>query len=131
MKYAVGIVGLVALSLGGAYRLGMQDRWFGTQVHIAHVGPDFNAVGSALRRYKIVFGQYPTTEQGIKALVERPTIPPIPANWAAVMRKMPVDPWQNEFQYRKGPAEDPSSFELRSLGPDGVSSDDDISSLDE
>ncbi len=91
---------------------------------------DFQWMGSALRTYKIIAGRYPTTEQGLKALVERSTFPPVPKDWEKVVNNVPTDPWRHEYQYRlvqDGPG---AQFELRSLGPDGVDgTKDDFSSL--
>lgn len=81
---------------------------------------DFQSIGSALRSYKISAGHYPSTEQGLQALVERPTIPPFPDDWIPVMTKVPTDPWKNEYRYRSFPEGSPHHFELISNGPDGI-----------
>ena len=91
---------------------------------------DFQSIGSALRTYKIYAGHYPSTEQGLKALVERPTIPPLPDDWVQTMTKVPTDPWRNEYRYRCFPESSPHPFELISNGPDGIEgTQDDRSSL--
>lgn len=97
---------------------------------ISDVRADFSSIGSALRNYKINTGHYPTTEQGLKALVERPTIPPFPDDWMQVMTKVPKDPWGNEYRYRCFPEGSPHPFELIRSGPDGIQgTKDDQSSL--
>lgn len=65
--------------------------------------------------------KYPTTEQGLKALVEKPTTPPEPKKWKGPYLKkgVPVDPWGNEYKYGFPGAHNPSSFDLWSMGPDG------------
>jgi general secretion pathway protein G len=98
---------------------------------ISHVSPDFSAISSALRTYKINAGHYPSTEQGLKALVERPTIPPFPDDWVQIADRVPTDPWKNEYRYRCFPEGSPHPFELISNGPDGIEgTKDDRSSSD-
>ncbi|WP_193212097.1 type II secretion system protein GspG [Luteolibacter marinus] len=92
---------------------------------------DFQSISSALKTFKTNAGHYPTTEQGLHALVERPSVAPLPRDWMKMATKVPTDPWQNEYRYRRLPEDDPCGYEIISLGPDGIPSDDDISSLDE
>ncbi len=56
---------------------------------------------SALKLYRLDNQRYPSTEQGLKALVEKPTIDPVPGNWktAGYLDKLPKDPWGNAYQY--------------------------------
>jgi general secretion pathway protein G len=63
---------------------------------------------------------YPTTEQGIAALVTKPTLAPEPKNWRSggYLKKVPVDPWGNPYLYRN--PGDHGEIDLLSLGPDGV-----------
>lgn len=75
------------------------------------------ALKDALEQYKLDNGFYPTTEQGLKALVERPATPPTPQRWRQYMDKVPKDAWDREFLYMSPGVS--RSFELRSLGPDG------------
>ena len=55
----------------------------------------------ALNLYRLDNGRYPTQEQGLRALVEKPTTEPIPNNWkgGGYMDRVPVDPWGKEYQY--------------------------------
>ena len=88
------------------------------------------AIKDALEEYKLDNGNYPTTEQGLKALVSKPTTPPIPKNWRKYMDKVPKDAWGNDFIYIY-PGEDGHPYELRSKGPDGEEgTEDDISVWD-
>ncbi len=61
------------------------------------------ALESALKLYKLDNGSYPTTEQGLNALVEAPTIGNVPKNWRQggylEKGKVPKDPWGNDFIY--------------------------------
>ena len=64
------------------------------------VDSDLQAIGLALQSYESRALRKPTTEQGLKALVEKPTIEPIPENYRAFMKDMPKDPWGQEYKYR-------------------------------
>ncbi|HHJ63526.1 MAG TPA: type II secretion system protein GspG [Aquifex aeolicus] len=75
------------------------------------------AVKDALEQYKLDNGMYPTTEQGLKALVEKPTTPPVPPRWKKYLDKVPKDGWDREFIYISPGVNRP--YELRSKGPDG------------
>ena len=89
---------------------------------------DFNAIASAVKGYKLNGGCYPSTEQGLDALINRPETEPLPRKWIQVMKKIPLDPWDREYRYRLLP--DGKNFEIRSVGPDGIwMTKDDISSL--
>lgn len=90
---------------------------------------DFQSISAALHTYKINAGHYPTTEQGLQALVERPTIPPFPDDWVKIADKVPTDPWKNEYRYRSFPEGSPQPFELISNGPDGIEGTKDDRSL--
>jgi general secretion pathway protein G len=62
---------------------------------------DIGTINQALKLYRLDIGRYPTTEQGLKALVERPTSEPIPQNWKAggYLSSVPKDPWGNVYHY--------------------------------
>jgi general secretion pathway protein G len=77
------------------------------------------AIKNALDQYKLDNGFYPTTAQGLKALVEKPKIEPIPKNWHQYMEKVPKDAWGNDFIYIS-PAPNGKPYDLKSKGPDGI-----------
>jgi len=56
----------------------------------------------ALELYRMRNGRYPTTQQGLEALVRRPTVAPVPTNYPAegYMKEIPLDPWRNPYIYR-------------------------------
>jgi len=74
------------------------------------------AIKDALEQYKLDNGFYPTTEQGLKALVEKPNTPPVPIRWRQYLDKVPKDAWDQDFIYVSPGVNKP--FELRSAGPD-------------
>jgi len=60
---------------------------------------DIQGIVSALNMYKLDNYTYPTTEQGLKALVEKPTTEPVPHNWHQQLSKVPKDPWGEPYKY--------------------------------
>ena len=80
---------------------------------------DIASIVQALKLYRLDNMRYPTTEQGLQALVSKPAIEPIPGNWKSggYLEKMPKDPWGNPYLYlnpgRHG------EIDVYSLGADG------------
>jgi len=62
---------------------------------------DIGAIVQALKLYRLDNGTYPTTDQGLVALVQKPTTNPVPGNWNAkgYLSKLPKDPWGGDYQY--------------------------------
>ena len=62
---------------------------------------DIGALVQALKLYRLDNGGYPTTDQGLVALVQRPTTNPVPGNWNAkgYLDRLPKDPWGTDYQY--------------------------------
>jgi general secretion pathway protein G len=75
----------------------------------------------ALDNYRLDNGSYPTTEQGLAALQEKPTRDPAPLNWRGpyLKRNIPADPWGRPYVYRSPGEHDPGGNDLSSLGKDG------------
>ena len=78
---------------------------------------DVLAIQNALDLYKLDNGIYPTTDQGLAALVEKPSTNPTPANWKQYLKSVPVDPWAREYLYLN-PGQH-SDVDVYSLGPTG------------
>ena len=79
-----------------------------------------------LFRYRVDNGRYPTTEQGLQALLTQPSGV---NGWNGPYlegRSVPLDPWKTEYQYRFPGKNNPDGYDLYSFGKDGVESDDDI-----
>lgn len=93
---------------------------------------DISTITSALRAYEVQNLYLPTSRQGIKALVSKPSSRPIPKSWKPFMKeKLLIDPWGNEYQYLRPGKKDSGGFDLFSMGEDGVAgSDDDIGNWD-
>ena len=96
------------------------------EARITKTKQDVRALETALDLYKLDNFNYPTTEQGLEALVTKPTTPPVPKRYReeAYLKKVPKDPWENEYQYLS-PGER-GAIDIFSLGPDQQLSDDDI-----
>ncbi|MCB1746928.1 MAG: type II secretion system major pseudopilin GspG [Gammaproteobacteria bacterium] len=93
------------------------------QARITAAQNNIRAIRSALDLYKLDNAVYPTTDQGLLALVEPPKSGPKPARWSGYMDKLPNDPWGREFLYlAPGKHGDVDVF---SRGPNGRSGDDD------
>jgi general secretion pathway protein G len=78
---------------------------------------DANNTGEALNTFEVTNGRFPTTAEGLQALVQKPAGADLP-NWRQVLTKVPLDPWGHPYHYKllSGGAKD---FDLRSDGPDG------------
>lgn len=93
--------------------------------HLSRVTPDAELIKSALQTYYIITGELPTASQGLAALVERPVDLPPATRWTQLVSEVPVDPWNNKYEYAPLSGGDEPGFEIRSLGPDGIRSEDD------
>ena len=100
---------------------------------IAAAKADVAAIGQALDMYKLDNSSYPSSDQGLEALVKKPSGSPEPRNWNSngYLKKLPMDPWHHEYTY-SSPAEG-APYEIRTLGADGreggEGEDADVSSL--
>jgi len=74
-------------------------------------------LAKTLELYRLDNGKYPTTEQGLKALVEKPTSDPVPTKWKQYIDAIPVDPWGNEYVYISPGTK--GAYDLMSVGQDG------------
>ncbi len=80
---------------------------------------DIKAIETALDLYKLDQFKYPTTEQGLQALVKQPADPSI-TNYppSGYLKTMPKDPWNNVYQYQS-PGTDGRDYEITTYGADG------------
>lgn len=82
-----------------------------------------NALKSVINSYYLDNGQYPTTEQGLKALINKPSISPIPENWNGPYLedgKMPKDSWGREIHYKQPGDKNKGSYDIFTLGSDNA-----------
>ena len=80
---------------------------------------DVNNLMQALKLYRLDNQRYPTPEQGLQALVARPTAAPAPINWKPYLDKLPNDPWGRPYQYLSPGIK--GEVDVLSLGADGQS----------
>ena len=73
----------------------------------------------ALKLYKLDNQRYPTAEQGLRALVSKPTVNPVPPNWKPYVEKLPNDPWGRPYQYLNPGVK--GEIDVMSFGADGQS----------
>lgn len=78
---------------------------------------DIANLQQALKLYKLDNQRYPSTEQGLQALVSRPSTEPVPPNWRATLDKLPNDPWGRPYQYLNPGLK--GEVDVMSLGADG------------
>ncbi|MHB1942423.1 MAG: type II secretion system major pseudopilin GspG [Acidiferrobacteraceae bacterium] len=69
------------------------------QARIVAAKNDIRSIMSALKLYRLDNGQYPTTQQGLMALVQKPSSSPVPPNWHHYLDRMPKDPWGRPYHY--------------------------------
>ncbi len=124
----VVVLGVIALILGAAmtFMTGIRDT-AGDQATIAKI----QQCTSKLEAYKLNAGHYPSEEQGLEALVERPASQPQPRRWRRFLERLPEDSWGEALVYRNPGSRDRASFELVSKGADRqLGTEDDLSSQD-
>lgn len=88
------------------------------------------ALKAALEAFRADMGRYPTSDEGLKALIENPDAnnPNYEQNGYLDKKKVPKDPWTNEYIY-KSPGDHSTDYDISSKGPDGqVGTNDDINS---
>jgi general secretion pathway protein G len=78
---------------------------------------DINNLTNALKMYKLDNQRYPSAEQGLQALMAKPTAGSIPPNWKPYLEKLPNDPWGRPYQYLNPGIK--GEIDVMSLGADG------------
>src|SRR6266705_802337 len=82
------------------------------------VQADLQAIKTQLQLYESMNGFYPSTEQGLQALVTQPSNDPHPTRWYQLFKQVPKDPWGSEYIYGCPGQKHPDSYDLYSAGPD-------------
>jgi general secretion pathway protein G len=90
------------------------------EARVQKVFADFSAIETALRLYRLDNYAFPSSEQGLGALIDRPTLAPVPANWRSggYLESLPIDPWGNPYLYLS-PGQQ-GDYDIFSYGADGV-----------
>lgn len=112
------IIGLLGGIVGAAI-FGRID-----QARVTTTKTQIKQIEAALEFYRMDNGRYPTTDQGLDALVHPPSVEPIPRSYRPEGYlsggKVPVDPWSNPYQYLSPGQNNTYSFDLWSHGADGA-----------
>ena len=87
------IIGILA-SLIAPKILGRTD-----EARVTAAKSDIGTIMQSLKIYRLDNQRYPSNEQGLKALVTKPEVEPVPKNWKQYLEKLPKDPWGNDYQY--------------------------------
>ncbi len=113
------IVGMVIPRLSGRSE---QEKIMAAKIDIT------SNISTALKMFELDNGFFPTTEQGLDALKEKPTKSPIPKNWnGPYLEKEPLDPWGRTYLY-KCPGTHGFAYDIYSLGRDDKEGENDITS---
>lgn len=123
LMVVVIILGVLAMYIGPKL-MGRTEQAKETQARV-----QMESLETALKLYKLDNGSYPSTEQGLQALVEQPESAPMPKKWRKggylEKSKVPKDPWGNEFIYLSPGVH--GDFDIVSFGADGASGGEDES----
>lgn len=122
------VLGIIAMIMGGAIFVMKNISDSGA---ITVVDGDFASIDNALQAYRNNAGNFPSGQQGLNALVEKPSSAPRPRRWIQIMDQVPKDPWGNEYVYKYPGSKNRSRPELICYGKDGLEgTEDDMSSQD-
>jgi general secretion pathway protein G len=111
------VVTIIAILMSAAiYKLGGNVEY----AKFTAVATDVQAIGTQLKLYEGMNGFFPTTEQGLRALVVQPDNDPKPSRWYQLFKEVPKDPWHTEYIYRCPGIKNPTGYDLFSAGPDRV-----------
>jgi general secretion pathway protein G len=116
------VVGIIVILLGLAISKIGNPTGFAKQTAVR---ADVQAIGTQLQLYESMNGFYPTTEQGLQALVTQPSTDPKPARWYQLFKQAPKDPWGSDYIYRCPGQRNPGTYDLYSAGPDRRADTDD------
>lgn len=109
------VVTIIALLLGTAiYKLSGNVEY----ARANRVAADIQSISTQLKLYESMNGFFPTTEQGIQALVTQPSSDPQPQRWYQLFKEIPKDPWNDVYVYLSPGRKNPTSYDLYSAGPD-------------
>ena len=112
------LVGVAVVKLGGKAK----------EAQITAARDQIHNYESALDLYELDNGFLPTTEQGLQALIVQPGTPPAPNNWKGPYLKPPIirkDYWGHDYIYKNPGQHNAGSYDLYSLGPDGIDGNED------
>ena len=120
------VMGIIGAILGSVIFL---SKGFGDSAKLQTANQDFTTLITHLDAYKIHARNYPTQNQGLEALVNKPTSSPIPRSWTQTIPEVPKDPWGQTYKYKFPGSKKANEPEITSAGADGIwGNEDDLSS---
>ena len=118
------VVMIIALLAGSAIYL---MRGNVDQAKFTRAEADIQNLMTQLQMYEVQNGTYPSSQQGMQALVERPVGEPQPRRWRPLLENVPLDPWGNVYLIRNPATKSKAGIDLYSAGPDRqANTDDDV-----
>ncbi|MEI6715533.1 MAG: type II secretion system major pseudopilin GspG [Verrucomicrobiota bacterium] len=102
------LAGLAINNLGGSLDVAKETK----------IKSDIQTIKTQLMVYESLNGFPPSTEQGIRALVQQPSSSPSPRSWRQLMKEVPTDPWGMEYQYIQPGRRNSDSYDVFSAGKD-------------
>lgn len=118
----VVIIAVMAAAVGPAI-LGNLEK-----ANYERASVDIKTISTSLELYKAENYSYPSTDQGLEALVSKPSGDPEAKNWRQYIKKTPIDPWGEEYKYLSPGVR--GDVDIYSYGPDKVQSEDDVGNWD-
>lgn len=109
------VLAIIALLVGGSIQL---LSGVGDEAKEIRVRGDFDTLATALQGYEMKARRFPTTQQGLKALVDKPSLAPVPSSWRQQMEKVPRDPWDEEYIFVQPGKMNKGKYDIISKGPD-------------
>lgn len=114
---------MVVVIIIGVLAAIIMPKFFGRtkEAKINAAESQINIFSTALDAYQLDNDNYPSSEQGLKALVVKPDTPPVPNSWKGpyLANEIPLDPWGNKYIYKCPGDHNENSYDLSSYGPDG------------
>ncbi len=118
------VIVLTIISLLGAGVILMTKGYIDTAKE-TRVQSDIDKIMSALQMYEARNLRMPTTDQGLKALAEKPTTEPIPERWTTLMEEVPKDPWGQDYKYKNPGTKSKKGYDVWTVGQDGIDGNED------
>jgi len=115
------VLGIIAVLAGGAIYMLVGQLDVAREIQAE---ADIRAITTALRTFEMKHRRMPSTDQGLKALVTKPSN--FQGAWTRLLEEVPVDPWGRDYVYRNPGRHNPQGFDLYSLGRDGVEGENNI-----
>ena len=109
------VVTIIALLLGAAiYKLGGNVEY---SRHV-RISSDIQGINTQLKLYESMNGFFPSSEQGLQALVTQPSSDPQPTRWYQLYKELPKDPWNSNYIYLNPGRKNPNGYDVYSPGQD-------------